>query len=136
MPILAINRKARYDYEVLQSYQAGLVLSGKMTKAVRAKQVKPEGLFVVHQNNRLEIIGMQGDGLTENIPLLLKRKEMHEIMGKIQEKGLTCIVLNLKTIGRWIKAEIGLVRGKTKRDKRETIKKRDLDREFARGLMN
>jgi SsrA-binding protein len=136
MPILAINRKARYDYEILQSYQAGLVLSGQMTKAIRNKRVKPEGLFVVHQNNRLEIIGMQAPGLTENIPLLLKRKEMHEIMGRIEEKGLTCVVLNLKTVGRWIKAEIALVRGKTKRDKRETIKKRDLDREFARGLMD
>lgn len=136
MPVLTINRKARYDYEVLESYQAGLVLSGKLTKAIRGKQVKPDGLFVVHQNNRLEIVGAQAPGLQENIPLLLKKKEMHEIMGRIQEKGITCVVLNFKTVGRWVKAEIGLVRGKTKRDKRETIKKRDLDREMARGLMN
>lgn len=136
MSVLAINRKARFEYEILESYQAGLVLSGKMTKAIRAKKVKPEGLFVVHQNNRLEIIGLKAPGLEENAPLLLKKKEMHEIMGRVQEKGLTCMVLNIKTVGRWIKAEIGLARGKTKRDKRETLKKRDLDREMARGLMD
>ncbi len=135
MPVLTINRKARYDYEVLESFQAGLVLTGKLTKAIRSKEIKPEGLFVVHQNNRLEVVGSKAGEIQENIPLLLKKKEMHEIMGRIKEKGISCVVLNFKTVGRWLKAEVGLVRGKTKRDKRETIKKRDLDREMARGLM-
>ncbi len=135
MPIITINRKARFEYEILESFQAGLVLSGKMVKAIRSKQVKPEGAFVIHQNNRLEIVGLQGGGVHKNVPLLLKKKEIHEILGAITQKGVTCIVLNLKTVGRWIKAEIALAKGKTKRDKREAIKKRDLDREIARGLV-
>jgi len=134
MAILANNRQARFEYEILESFQAGLVLSGKMVKAIRNRQVKPEGAFVVYQNNRLEIIGLEGGGVKENVPLLLKKKEMNEIAGQIRQQGLTCIVLNFKTVGRWIKAEIALAKGKTKRDKREALKRRALDREMAREL--
>jgi len=134
MAILANNRQARFEYEILESFQAGLVLSSKMVKAIRNRQVKPEGAFVVYQNNRLEIIGLEGGGVKENVPLLLKKKEMNEIAGQIRQQGLTCIVLNFKTVGRWIKAEIALAKGKTKRDKREALKRRALDREMAREL--
>ena len=68
MAILANNRQARFEYEILESFQAGLVLSGKMVKAIRNRQVKPEGAFVVYQNNRLEIIGLEGGGVKENVP--------------------------------------------------------------------
>lgn len=136
MAVLIQNRKARYDYNFLETFQAGLSLSGKMVKAIRAKKLKLEGLFVVYQNNRLEIIGVQIGELTENIPLLLSKKEKDKIADKIAEKGISCVVLDIKTVGRWLKAEIAVVKGKTTVDKRETIKKRDLDREARRGLID
>ena len=69
-----------------------------------------------------------------NVPLLLKPKEVKEVMGSIGEKGISCIPLNIKTVGRWLKADIALVKGKKNFDKRQTIKDRDLDREQARGI--
>jgi SsrA-binding protein len=136
MAILTTNKKARFDYHILESYQAGLSLSGQMVKEIRGQRVTLSGAFVVFQHNRLEIIGLSGqNGTLQNVPLLLQKKEISEIVGKLSQKGVTCVVLNLKTVGRWIKAEIAVVRGKKNYDKRESLKKRDLDRERARNLI-
>jgi SsrA-binding protein len=132
MPVLLINKKARFDYQILESFQAGLVMSGQMVKLVRSKKVNLQGLFVVWQNNRLEILNFGNEERRENIPLLLQRKEMYEIQGKLTEKGITCVVLNIKTVGRWLKAEIAVVKGKKTFDKRDEIKKRDISRDLAR----
>jgi SsrA-binding protein len=134
MAILSNNKKARFDYHVLESFQAGLSLSGKMVKEVRNRRVNCEGLFVVAQNNRLEIISFGNEKMRENVPLLLKKREIDKIQGKIQEKGITAVVLNLKTVGRWIKAEIGIVKGKKKYDKREDLKKKTIQREMEREI--
>jgi SsrA-binding protein len=134
MAILSNNKKARFDYHVLESFQAGLSLSGKMVKEVRNRRVNCEGLFVVAQNNRLEIINFGNEKMRENVPLLLKKREIDKIQGKIQEKGITAVVLNLKTVGRWIKAEIGIVKGKKKYDKREDLKKKTIQREMEREI--
>jgi SsrA-binding protein len=133
VPVLTANRKAKFEYHILESYQAGLGLSGFMTKAIRAKKVNPDGAFVIYQNNRLEIIGLQVGEVKENVPLLLKKHEVNEIRGQISEKGLSCVVLNFKTVGRWIKSEIAVVKGKKAWDKRESIKKRDVEREERKG---
>jgi SsrA-binding protein len=134
MAILSNNKKAKFDYHILESFQAGLSLSGKMVKEVRNRRVNCEGLFVVAQNNRLEIINFGNEKIRENVPLLLKKREIDKIQGKIQEKGITAAVLNLKTVGRWIKAEIGIVKGKKKYDKREDLKKKTIQREMEREI--
>lgn len=131
--IIAKNKKAVFDYEILESYQAGLSLSGFMVKEVRGKRVNLQGKYVVYQNGQLELLGFGNDKVTENVPLLLNKKEISKIAGQLSTKGISCIVLNLKQIGRWLKAEIAIVRGKKEYDKRETIKKRDLDRDQKRG---
>jgi SsrA-binding protein len=133
MAVIIFNRKAKFDYEILETFQAGLALDGRMVKLVRARKVTLNSVFIIFQNNRLEMINFGNEEKNENVPLLLKPKEMKEIMGSIGEKGVSCIPLNIKTVGRWLKADIALVRGKKNYDKRQTIKKRDLDREEARG---
>ncbi len=132
MAVILTNKKVRFDYHILESYQAGLSLSGAMVKLVRSGRVQIVGNYVINQKGELFIIGFGNDSLRENIKLLLKKKEVGEIRGKILEKGLSCTVLNIKTVGRWLKAEIAIVKGKKNFDKRETIKKRDLDREESR----
>jgi SsrA-binding protein len=131
--IIATNKRAKFDYTILETYQAGLSLSGTMVKLVRANKVNIQGKFIVYQKDRLEILGMGNEKMIENIPLLLSKKEINKISGQIAEKGISCIILNLKIVGRWLKADIATVKGKKEYDKRETIKKRDMDRDDMRG---
>jgi SsrA-binding protein len=132
MPVLLINKKARFEYNVLESYQAGLSLSGKMVKIIREKKVTLQGVYIVYQKNQLQIIGLGTELHKENISLLLNQKEKIEIVGAISQKGISCVPLSIKTVGRWLKTEIAIVKGKKEFEKRETLKKRDLDREMAR----
>jgi SsrA-binding protein len=134
MPTLATNKKARYDYQILQTYTAGLVLSGKMVKQLRLKRVNLDGRFAVFQGGNLQVIGIGNETVTENIQLMLSKKELDDIKEQIDQKGVTCILLNIHTQKRWIKAEIATVKGKKKWDKREDIKKRDIERELKREV--
>jgi SsrA-binding protein len=132
---LATNKKAHFDYHILESFQAGLSLSGKMVKQLRKHRVNIAGKYVIYQKSQLQIIDFGNDQIRENVPLLLSKKEMDEIRGKLHEKGVSCVLLNIRTLGRWIKAEVAIVKGKKNYDKREDIKKRDLDRDEARDLI-
>jgi SsrA-binding protein len=132
MAVLIVNKKAHFEYQILESFQAGLSLSGPMVKLVRANKVVINGLFVVHQKGKLQIIGFGNEQMRENVSLLLNKKEKNEIIEQIREKGVSCIPLNIKTVGRWLKAEIAVVKGKKLYDKKDAIKKRDVDREVAR----
>ena len=78
--VIIENRKVRYDYHILETFQAGLSLSGKMTKALRSKEVRINSAFVVYQNLRLEIVGLQHKDLVESVPLLLNKKEKNKII--------------------------------------------------------
>ena len=136
MTLIAQNKKARFEYHIIETYQAGLVLPGYLVKLIRGRKIKISGVFVVYQNNRLEMIGFGNEQIRENVPLLLNKREVDEIRGQLMTKGISCVPLTLKTVDRWIKADIALVKGKKTRDKRETIKKRDLDREAERGMLH
>ena len=133
--IIATNKRAKFDYFIIESYQAGLSLSGQMVKQIRANRVSLQGVFIANQNGQLEILGLGNDQIRENVVLLLKLKEKNEIAGQLSIKGISCVVLNLKRVGRWLKADIALVKGKKNYDKRETIKSRDIDREERKGLL-
>jgi SsrA-binding protein len=132
--ILLTNKKARFDYHILETFQAGLSLSGPMVKWIRGNKVQLVGVFVVYQKGNLEMINFGNDILRENVGLLLKQREVEDIRGQLATKGISCVPLNIKTVGRWLKADIAIVKGKKNYDKRETIKQRDLDREEVRGL--
>jgi SsrA-binding protein len=134
MPTLLQNKKAYFDYEILDTFTAGMSLDGVSVKQIRSKQIKLDGLYIIYQQKQLQIIGL-GDGISSsNIPLLLNDKELQKILKQLQTKGLTCIPVKIFTSKRWLKVEIAVVRGKKNYDKKEYLKQKDLDREMARDL--
>jgi len=135
MPILLTNRKATFDYEILSKFTAGMSLSGGMVKLMRGKEINITGKFIIFQNGQLQIIGLGSEKFTENIPLLMNTNEIAKIRSQIEQKGVSCILLNIQAVKRWLKAEIAIVRGKKNFQKKDTIKKRDLDREEQRNLL-
>jgi len=145
MPQLAQNKKARFDYEILETYEAGLVLSGQEVKSIRAGGAKLTGSFVTFHGEQARLtnasIGKyayagnaESYDPTQSRKLLLKKKELHYLRERTEEKGLTIIPLSLYTKGSKIKIEIAIVRGKKKYDKKEAIKKRDVQREMKRAM--
>ena len=136
MSVLILNKRARYEYHLLESYQAGLVLSGELVKAIRERRVTLRSAYVAGGPKGLTIIGLKLGDTDYTVPLLLQQKEVDEIKGAITEKNITCVPVNIKRVGRWFKAEIAIAKGKKDYDKRETIKARDLDREARRSGEN
>lgn len=145
MPVYAKNKRAHYDYDIVETYEAGLKLTGQEVKSVRAGQAKLAGAFVTFHNDHALLTNghiakyryaatLLDYDPTHSRTLLLKKKEIAYLRGKSTEKGLTIIPLSLYTKGRHIKLEIGLAKGKHTFDKREKIKKRDQDRELRRSL--
>ena len=141
----AVNKKARFDYEILDTLEAGLVLSGVEVKSIRSGTVGLKGGFVSFHNNDAFLTNVHIPKYKHTGPnqehepersrkLLLKSKEIDYLRGKLLEKGLTIVPLSLYNSGRHIKLEIGVAKGKKKYDKRETLKKRDLDRETRRAI--
>lgn len=146
MPLLADNRKARFDYEILETYKAGIVLFGFETKAIRAGKAQLVGSFVlIRGNEAFWVNGGVAPYQPKNTPawyapdrtrkLLLTKKEIAELQGKTSQKGLTLLPLSLYTERRRIKLDIGLARSRKKYEKREVIKKREFEKE-KRRLMN
>lgn len=141
------NKKAQFDYEILDKFEAGLVLTGPEVKAARGGHVSLKGGFITFHGNQpfltnVHISKYKFAGQLKNYDpersrkLLLRPKEINYLKGKTQEKGLTIIPLSMYNKGRLIKLEIAVVRGKKKYDKREAIKKREIDREVGRIFKN
>jgi len=134
VPQLLVNKKAHFDYQIIEEFRAGMALSGGMVKLIRSKKVVLNGKFVVFQKGVLQILGLGNEEISHNVPLLLAKKEIKEIVKSLQVAGLTCVILNIHTHKRWLKAQIAVVKGKKNYDKRETIKERDLERESRRNM--
>lgn len=145
MPQLAQNKKANFDYELLEKYEAGLVLYGHEVKAVRAGQVSLKGSFISlrtkNGKTELYLVGCQISpyknagplpdyNQTRERKLLLKNEEISRLLGKKQIEGLTLIPLKIYTNHSFLKLEFAVARGKKKYDKREAIKKREVDRKL------
>lgn len=143
MPRLAQNKKANFDYELLERYEAGLVLLGHEVKAVRAGQVSLKGSFISlrtkNGKTELYLVGCQISPYKQAGPLpeynqtrerklLLKGEEISRLLGRKQTEGLTLIPLQIYTKHSFLKLEFAVARGKKKYDKREAIKKREVDR--------
>ncbi len=141
MPTFAVNRRARFDYQIMESIEAGMKLTGPETKAIRTGHITLAGAFVTFRGQTPFLTNAHiapypfaqyplGYDPTASRELLLKKKESAYLRGKLEEKGLTALPLSVYTKGRYIKLEIGLGKGKKAYDKRASIKKRELDREL------
>ena len=144
---LAQNKKALFEYEILEKLEAGLVLSGQEVKSAKLGQISLNGSYVTFHNNQAYVLNMHINQYkpagrlpaydpTQTRQLLLHKKQIAYLKGKSMEKGLTIIPLHVYTKGRIVKVEIGVGRGKKLYDKRESVKKRDLKRELDRARKN
>lgn len=143
-PLLS-HGKLHFDYEIMERYECGIELLGHEVKTIRAHRGSLLGAHVIIRGGEAFLINMEippyqpGNTPKEYDPkrtrkLLLTKKELEELVEKEQSKGLTIVPVSLYNKGRKLKIEIAVVRGKKNRDKRETIKKRDTDREMRRTL--
>ncbi len=138
------NRKARFEYEVVDTWEAGIALTGNEVKSIRQGQASLQEVYASVKNEQIWLKGMHikpyeeggiGQDPTRDRKLLLHKKEISRIIGLIAQKGFTLIPLKLYFTDKgWAKVLLGLCRGKKKHDKRETIRQRDLDRELQRNL--
>ncbi len=141
---LASNRRARHDYHILETFEAGLRLTGTEVKAARLGKVQLKDSFVEIRGGEAWLIGAHispySHGNRENHPperdrkLLLKKRQIDRLLGRSQIKGQTVIPLSVYLKGNWIKMEIALAEGKKQYDKRESIRERELDREAAAAV--
>lgn len=143
--ILVKNRRANYDYQILETFEAGLALKGYETKSIRTGNASLKGSYVTIKDEEAYLTGAHISPYQQaNLPqdyeptrsrkLLLHKKEIKSLLGKLKMKGLTLVPLRIYTKRGKIKLEFGLGRGKRKIDKREKIKKREVQRKIARVL--
>lgn len=141
----ANNSKASFDYEILETIEAGLVLHGHEVKSIKTGKISIKGSYVKIINNEAWLIGatispyqvknMPDDYNTQrSVKLLLTKKQIDTLIGTSQAHGLTLVPLKLYDKKNRIKLLVGIARGKKKYDKRETIKKRDMNRARQRGI--
>ena len=141
---ISVNRKAYYDYAVLERVEAGLVLTGTEIKSIRAGRVSIREAFAQPQNGELWLVnahiaaysagGIYNHDPTRPRKLLLHRGQIAELTAAVAQKGLTVVVLRLYIKKHVAKVQLGLVRGKRQYDKRRIIIDRDRDREARRAL--
>ncbi len=147
MPTITTNKKALHDYQVLEKIEAGIILTGPEVKSVKAGQINLKGGYIsIDNQSQVWLTGVHiahykpaASVQTSYSPsrtrkLLLNKKEINYLRGKEKERGLTILPISVYTKGNLIKLEVGLVRGKKQYDKRQTIKKREIDREIRRKL--
>ena len=139
---IATNRRARHEYAILETVEAGLVLRGTEVKSLRAGQVTFKDSYATMRNGEAWLLGFHispySHGTDANHDperdrkLLLHRREISRLMGKVAERGLTLVPLRLYFKEGRVKLEIGLARGKKLHDKRASIREREVKREIAK----
>ncbi len=141
---IAVNRKARYDYAVLQTYEAGIVLTGTEVKSLRQNKLNMTDGYGVIRKGEIWLISVHIPEYTQgNInnhdpwrdkKLLLHKNEIRKIKFRVEEKGLTLVPLSFYLKNGKVKVEIGLAQGKKSYDKREAIAKKDFQRSEDRKV--
>jgi SsrA-binding protein len=141
---LVVNRQARFNYEILEKFEAGISLAGTEVKSIRDGKAHIKEAYADIRNGEVYLVGAHispysHGNITNHNPLrdrklLLKSAEIKRLQGKVMEKGLTLVPIRLYLKGRLIKLELGVGRGKKLVDKRDTIKKREQDREVQRAI--
>ncbi len=154
MSVIATNKRAYFDYQILETYEAGIELLGLEVKSIKTGRINLAGSYAIIRDNQVWLLNADIPAYQpKNAPLdydpkrtrrlLLKKSEIKNLIGRIQEKGLTLMPLKVYTkngsvgsprAGK-IKMEIGLAKSRKKADKRELIKKREVEREIKRTGM-
>jgi SsrA-binding protein len=142
--LVASNKKARHDYTILKTYEAGIVLAGTEVKSLREGRVSLVDAFAQERDGEIMLYGLHiaeyGFGTwTNHQPrrtrkLLLNRVEIARILEKLRDGGVTLVPLSMYFSNGWAKVELGLARGRRSYDKRQALAERDANREIAREL--
>ena len=142
--VIAENRKARHDFHIDESFEAGLVLTGTEIKSVRAGRVNLRDSHARVERGEIWLYGMHiapyehGHHFNHEPDrprkLLLHRREIDYLAGRVRERGYTLVPLRLYLKGSWAKVDLALARGKKQYDKREAIARRDAERRMAQAL--
>jgi SsrA-binding protein len=143
MKIITENRKARHDYQILETFEAGIQLLGSELKPIRSGSVQLKDSYVEFFNDELFLIHShisvyQASSYNNHEPerkrkLLMNKEEIRKLYVRVKEKGYTIIPLKMYFKKSLVKVEIAVAKGKQKGDKRESIKKRDVSRDLARA---
>ena len=141
------NKKAYFNYEIIQAFEAGIILTGPEVKSIKAGRINLDGGYInIDSRNVPWLINVHVDPYapsaqiqqnynpTQSRKLLLNKKEISNLVGKISIRGLTVVPLKIYTKNQIIKVEIGLAKGKKLWDKRETIKKREEKKNIDRAM--
>jgi len=145
MPDFATNPRATFDYEILETLEAGLLLKGYEVKSIKTGKVSLRGSYVKIINGKPMLVGATVSPYQQaNLPkeydptashlLLLNKKEIDALIGLSKERGLTLIPLKLYAKGGLVKLLVGIAKGKKKYDKREALKKKDIARAQQHGM--
>jgi len=145
MKIYSENKKALFDYEVLETFEAGLVLFGQEVKSIKTGHISLSSSYITLASGEPFLVGVKvppyqpnnaGSDYNDERPrkILLNKKEIDYLLGRSKEKGFSLIPLKVYDKSGRIKLEFGLAKGKKKYDKKEKIKKRDVERETSREL--
>lgn len=140
--IIATNRKANFEYSILNKYESGIILTGTEVKSLRDSKVNIQDAYGRLISNEVWLINsniseykygnINNHDPLRNRKLLLNKREIRKIKQELQEKGLTLVPLKIYFKGSLIKLEIGIAKGKKLFDKRESIKKREVERKLSR----
>lgn len=145
--IIADNRQARFQYEILETYEAGIQLLGTEVKSIRAGKINLKDGFALIRNGEALLLNVHisPHHTTSQIfnhdprrtrKLLLRRDEIRKLVGKVEQQGLTLVPLKMYLKRGWVKVDIGLARGKKLHDKRDDMRKRQDQRDMQRALKN
>ncbi len=147
MPTLATNRRARHDYHILQTMEAGVALSGPEVKSIKRGSISLAGSYIrIDRNGSAKLVGchiaayppaagmQRGYDPSRERQILLRRTQLNALIGTLKQSGLTFLPLSVYTKGSLIKLELGVARGKQQHDKRAAIKKREVEREIRSRL--
>ena len=145
--VLAENRQARFNYEILETYEAGIELLGTEVKAVKGGQANLRDAYGIVRKGQIMLLNMYipphrttsvyfNHEPTRTRRLLLHKIEMRKLIAEVQQKGLTLVPLKVYQKEGWIKVDLAVVRNKKLHDKREDMKKRDDKREIERVMKN
>lgn len=140
------NRKAKFDYEIVDTIEAGIVLTGTEVKSIRNGQVQLKDSYAIIRNNEAYILNMHiseykegnifNHDETRTRKLLMHKKEILKLNDKIKIEGYTIVPLKMYFVKNHVKLLLGIAKGKKNYDKREAIKKRDIDREIRKNMKN
>ncbi|MBZ1345288.1 MAG: SsrA-binding protein SmpB [Candidatus Nealsonbacteria bacterium] len=145
MKVLAENKKAYFNYQVLEKFEAGISLIGQEVKSLKTRGVSLAGNYVTIKDGQVFWVGAHipayqpKNALIDYAPergrkLLLKKSEISYLIGKVRQRGLTLVPLKIYTKNGKIKLEFGVGKGRKKIDKRDLIKKRETEREIKKEL--